>query len=57
MKLSQPKKNVFWIATAFAAIGIIGELVPNIPFISTNSFWFAAVGFVLLWLGNVLKGF
>ncbi len=56
MKLSKPTKNVFWIATVLAALGIIGKLV-SIPFVSQYSFWFVAIGFVLLWLGNTMKGF
>ncbi len=57
MKLSRPTKNVFWIATVLAALGIIGELVSGIPVVSQYPFWFVAVGFVLLWLGNTMKGF
>jgi hypothetical protein len=58
MKLSAPKKNVFWIATAFAVVGLVGYLVPSLPgFFSTYAFWFVVVGFVLLWLANTMKGF
>jgi hypothetical protein len=56
MRLSPPKKIVFWIATVLAVLGILGSYV-SIPFASANSYWFVVVGFVLLWLGNVLKGF
>jgi hypothetical protein len=56
MKLSAPTKPVFWIATVLGGLGIIGSLV-SIPFFSANAFWVVAIGFVLLWLGNVMKGF
>jgi len=56
MKLSTPTNLVFWIATVLGALGILGTLV-TLPFISGIAFWLLAIGFVLLWLGNVLKGF
>lgn len=57
MRLSPPKKIVFWIATIFAVLGIAGQLVPSIPFVAAYAIWFVVVGFVLLWLGNAVKGF
>ena len=56
MKLSTPTNLVFWIATVLAALGLIGSLV-DLPFVSDYNFWFVMIGFVLLWLGNVMKGF
>jgi len=56
MKLTPPTRNVFWIATVLAALGLIGNFV-SIPFVSAYAFWFVLVGFVLLWLGNTVKGF
>ena len=56
MKLTPPTKNVFWIATVLAALGLVASFVA-IPFVSTYAFWFVVVGFVLLWLGNAMKGF
>jgi len=56
MKLSPPTKIVFWIATVLAALGFIGNFVA-LPVVSGLSFWFVVVGFVLLWLGNAMKGF
>ncbi len=56
MRLTPPKKNVFWIATVLAALGFVGNFV-SIPFVSAYAFWFVVVGFVLLWLGNAVKGF
>jgi hypothetical protein len=56
MRLTAPKKNVFWIATVLAALGLIGKFV-SIPFVSANAFLFVILGFVLLWLGVAIKGF
>jgi len=56
MRLSSPTKIVFWIATILAVLGIIGTLV-SVPFVSQYALWFVVVGFVLLWLGNTMKGF
>ena len=53
MKLTPPKKIVFWIATVLAALGLLGSFV-TLPFVSANAFWFVVVGFVLLWLGNAV---
>ena len=57
MKLTPPTKNVYWIATVLAVLGLIGELTPFVAFLSGYSFWFALVAFVLLWLGVSMKGF
>lgn len=56
MKLTPPTQTVFWVATVIAVLGIIGSLV-SIPVVSAYAFWFVVVGFVLLWLGNTMKGF
>lgn len=56
MKLSAPKKIVFWISVALAAVAVLMTLgVLNLDFIS--AVWVALAAFVLLGLGNVLKGF
>ena len=56
MKLTPPKKIVFWIATVLAVLGIIGSLV-SLPFVSSFAVWFVVVGFVLLWLGVAVEHF
>ena len=56
MKLSAPKAIVFWIAVALAVVAALMALgVLNISFIP--AVWVAIIGFVLLALGNLLKGF
>ena len=56
MKLTPPKKNVFWISTVLSALGLVASLI-NIPVVSPNAFWFVLIGYVLLWLGNAMSGF
>ena len=56
MKLSAPKAIVFWIAVALAVLALLSVLgVFSLGFISAA--WLALIAFVLLMLGNILKGF
>jgi uncharacterized membrane protein HdeD (DUF308 family) len=54
MMLSPPKKIVFYISVLLAIVGVVAFFVPAIELLS---FWILLVGYVLLALGNVLKGF
>jgi hypothetical protein len=54
MKLSAPKNITFWVAVILAVLGLIGALVPTLPWSGVISFWLAFVGFVVLALGNIL---
>lgn len=56
MRLTPPKKNVFWISVVLAALGFLGSLV-SIPFVSAYAFWLVLIGYVLLALGVAMKGF
>jgi hypothetical protein len=55
MRLSQPRVITFWIAVALAVLGFLGKLF-EIPVLTDFAFWFVFVGFVVLALGNFLKG-
>jgi len=56
MKLSAPKVLVFWISVALAAVALLMAIgVLNISFV--GAVWVALAAFVLLGLGNILKGF
>lgn len=55
MKLTPPKAVVFWISVFLAVLGVVGSLV-TIPFVSALASFFIVVGFVLLALGNLIKG-
>ena len=62
MKLSAPKAIVFWIATIIAVLAVVSFLgafagIISIPIVAANAFWFLTAAFVLLALGNLLKGF
>ncbi len=56
MNLSPPTKNVFYISVVLAVVGILGSFI-TIPFVSANAFWFLVVAYVILFLGNIMKGF
>jgi hypothetical protein len=56
MRLSAPKKNVWWIALILSVLGLIGHLVA-LPVITMYSFWLVLAGYVLLLLGTSMKGF
>jgi len=56
MKLSSPKKIVFLIAVAIAVIALL-QVLRVLGFIPIEPVWTALIAFVLLALGNVLKGF
>jgi hypothetical protein len=56
MKLTPPTKTTFWISVILVALGLIGMFV-TIPFVSGFAFWFVFIGYVVLLLGLLLKGF
>ena len=56
MKLSAPKNVTWWVAVVVGGLGILGSYM-TIPLVSGYSFLFVVVGFVLLVLGTLLKGF
>ena len=55
MKLTPPTKNVFYVSVVLAVVGILGRFV-SIPFVSAYAFWFVVVAYVVLLLGNTMKG-
>lgn len=56
MKVNAPTKNVWFVAVILGVLGVIAQFVA-IPFVSVYAFWVVVVGFVLLVLSTVLKGF
>ena len=56
MSLSAPTTLVFVVSVILAILAIIGQFTP-LPFITDNAFWVAIAGYVVLALGNVLRGF
>ena len=55
MKLSEPKVITFWIAVILALVGVLAYL-GTIPGFSTYAFGFVGAGFIVLALGNLVKG-
>ena len=55
MRLNPPTKNVFWVAVALGVLGFLGQMVA-IPVVSAYGFWFMTAAFVLLVVGNTMKG-
>lgn len=57
MKTQAPKSIVLIISVILAALGILLYLrIISIPVLAPYDFWLVAVAFVLLALGNMLKG-
>ena len=56
MQLTPPTKNVFYVSVLLAVLGLLGFL-DVIGALSDYAFWLAFVGYVLLALGNTMKGF
>jgi Co/Zn/Cd efflux system component len=56
MQLNPPTKMVFYLSLAFAAIGLIANFV-SIPVLSGIALYLVLIGYILLILGNTLKGF
>jgi threonine/homoserine/homoserine lactone efflux protein len=56
MNLSQPKQLTFWIAVILAVLGVLAQLV-TIPVLSGIAFWLVVIGFIILLIGNMVKGF
>lgn len=57
MRLNQPKKFTFWASVVLFVVGMIAAfgLIPYVP--SLVGVISLTVGYLLLALGNILKGF
>jgi len=56
MNLSQPKVITFWIAVVLAVLGLIAYLGVLPVLEASYAFWLVLIGFIVLALGNLLKG-
>ena len=56
MRLNPPTKAVFYLSAALAVLGLLGQYA-NVPLLSAYAFYLVLAGYILLFLGNVLKGF
>jgi len=55
MRLTPPKVVTFWISVLLVVIGVAASVI-NIPFVSSYYLAVVVIGFVLLALGNMVKG-
>jgi predicted membrane channel-forming protein YqfA (hemolysin III family) len=55
MKLTEPRNITFIIAVLIGLIGILAFLV-EIPVLTPIAFWLVVIGFVILVVGNLVKG-
>jgi hypothetical protein len=55
MNLSPPTTAVFVISLILALLAIVGKFVA-IPFITDHGFWVAVIAYVVLAVGNLLRG-
>jgi hypothetical protein len=53
--LSAPTPAVFWISVVLVILALLGHFFV-IPFLTEYKFWIAIVGYVVLFLGNVVRG-
>jgi len=56
MKLTPPKQASFWASIVIGVLGIVGHVVPSLPFLSQYSFWLVTAAFALLVLANSASG-
>lgn len=55
MNLNEPKVVTFWIAVILALLGVLASQ-GIIAGLDSYAFWLVVAGFVLLALGNLMKG-
>jgi hypothetical protein len=55
MKLTPPRNITFWISVILVVAGLLGYF-KVLAFLSPYAFWLVLVGFVVLFLGNLVKG-
>ncbi|MDH7490682.1 MAG: hypothetical protein QHH80_14410 [Anaerolineae bacterium] len=59
MRLTPPKKNIWWLSVALGVVGIVLEIVSLVTamnILSIIGFWVVVVGLVLLALSTAIKG-
>lgn len=59
MRLTPPKKSIWWLSVVLGAVGIVLEIVSLVTALNVLSiigFWVVVIGLVLLVLSTALKG-
>ena len=54
MRLSEPKVITFWIAVVLFVLGLLGFF--SVAALEPYAFWLVVIGFVVLALGNLVRG-
>ncbi|HKJ62464.1 MAG TPA: hypothetical protein VKA94_10810 [Hyphomicrobiales bacterium] len=58
MRLTPPTNMTFLISAILAAIALVGQFASMVSnYIPISMFWVAIVAYVLLLLGNLVRGF
>jgi threonine/homoserine/homoserine lactone efflux protein len=55
MNLSEPKVVTFWISAGLVALGLLASQ-GILPGLAAYALWLVVAGFILLALGNLMKG-
>ncbi len=56
MRLSRPTNATFLLSVILVALGLLGEFA-GFAVAAPFAFWLVLFGYVLLFLGNITKGF
>jgi hypothetical protein len=58
MRLTPPTNFTFFISMLLAALAGVGQFVSMVSnYVPLSMFWVAIVAYIVLWLGNLLRGF
>ncbi len=58
MNLTPPTKQTFLISILLAALAIVGQFVHMISnYVPISMFWVAIIAYIVLFLGNIVRGF
>jgi hypothetical protein len=58
MNLTPPTRQTFLISVLLAALAIVGQFVHMISnYVPISMFWVAIIAYIVLFLGNVVRGF
>jgi hypothetical protein len=58
MNLTPPTTLTFFISMLLAVLAIVGQFVSMVSnYIPISMFWLAIVAYIVLFLGNVVRGF
>lgn len=56
MRLSRPTNATFLLSVIMVALGLLGKFA-GLEVAAPFSFWLVLLGYILLFLGNITKGF